>query len=462
MKFNTLAACVPGLFVALGPSLAVADSAFTYQGELSENGEPATGTFDIEFSLWDALADGNQICCPVAVNNVEVVEGRFTAQLDFGAEAFNNDGRWLELIVNGFTLAPRQPVTRSPYAIQTRGIFVDQNNNVGIGTSTPNAKLDVEGGLEVTGDAASPAIRAVVTDPTAYAGYFTGGRSHFGGKVTAGLEGDFDAQLFVNAASAPEAIHAFNGNGRTAVYARTIGHDPGGAAVIHAELSGTNDAGLRVANGPDRLDVGINSINTHGDSPVADPLYLNNDVSNTVLIGFGGGNVGIGGGSAGLPLTKLHIDGGSDASATEQIGGFLLLGSIVGTNVVMDNNEIMARNNGAVSELRLNAEGGDVILGGGLQVAEINSGGGDVVFGGDIDIGYEVVESAECVDAGNGTRASVSCPNGKQVIGGGCWSGSAADDLTESRPMGTTGWSCHKDADCDPPIRAYAICARVK
>ncbi len=123
----------------------VPDTAFTYQGHLKQNGEPAEGDYDFEFGLWDAEIGGNQIDVTQVLNNEPVSEGLFTVQVDFGAEAFDNSERWLQIKVND-TILPRQPITRTPYSIQTRGIFVNQSKKVGIGTNSPSNRLTVAGG----------------------------------------------------------------------------------------------------------------------------------------------------------------------------------------------------------------------------------------------------------------------------------------------------------------------------
>ena len=115
-----------GALVSLGA--AQTDTTLTYQGELGDNGAPANGSYSMSFSLWDALSTGNQIGSSIPINPVPVSDGKFTVQLDFGANAFDNSGRWLEIVVDGFTLSPRQAITRSPYSIQTRGIFVDETH----------------------------------------------------------------------------------------------------------------------------------------------------------------------------------------------------------------------------------------------------------------------------------------------------------------------------------------------
>lgn len=71
------------------------------------------------------------------------------------------------------------------------------------------------------------------------------------------------------------------------------------------------------------------------------------------------GSVGIG---TRAPAAQLHVLGtGADSSLTTH--GEFVIGSITSANLSMDNNEIMARNNGAASALALNADGGDVLVG---------------------------------------------------------------------------------------------------
>lgn len=119
-------------------------TAFTYQGELLEGALPAEGAYGMEFLLWDAAAGGTQVGVTISRPGVTVEDGRFTVELDFGAAAFDNSGRWLEIAVEGITLSPRHAVTRSPYSIQTRGIFVNDAGGVGIGTTAPEARVHIE------------------------------------------------------------------------------------------------------------------------------------------------------------------------------------------------------------------------------------------------------------------------------------------------------------------------------
>ena len=75
-------------------------SAFTYQGQLIQSGNPANGLYEMEFTLFDAETNGNQVGTSVAVAPVTVSNGLFTVTLDFGAVAFNGAARWLEITVS--------------------------------------------------------------------------------------------------------------------------------------------------------------------------------------------------------------------------------------------------------------------------------------------------------------------------------------------------------------------------
>jgi hypothetical protein len=138
---------------------AQSDTTFTYQGELMSSGNVANGVFNMQFTMWDAVVRGTQIGVPVT-KSVQVCNGKFAVELDFFAAAFDNNGRWLQIQVEGITLDPRFKITRSPYSIQTRGIFVDDIENVGIGTTSPEAALHVQDGSagNVTARANSSAV----------------------------------------------------------------------------------------------------------------------------------------------------------------------------------------------------------------------------------------------------------------------------------------------------------------
>jgi hypothetical protein len=125
---------------------------WTYQGELKDNGILVNGDYDFEMKLFDMETGGTQQDGTVHLDDVPVVDGRFTVQLDYGANAFNGQRRWLEIAIRPgastnpddyVTLAQRHETTGVPYALQTRGIFVNDAGNVGIGTTSQAAALDI-------------------------------------------------------------------------------------------------------------------------------------------------------------------------------------------------------------------------------------------------------------------------------------------------------------------------------
>jgi len=147
-------------------------NAFTYQGRLIDNNQPADGLYDLQFKLFDASSDGNQLWGDVNTPEVDVIDGYFTVELDFGS-VFDGNERWLEIGVrpgelgdpNLYTsLSPRQLIAPAPYALyaKTTGGGADSDwiisgndmysgvsGNVGIGTTSPVAKLDVSGDINV-------------------------------------------------------------------------------------------------------------------------------------------------------------------------------------------------------------------------------------------------------------------------------------------------------------------------
>jgi hypothetical protein len=125
MKTNSLLILVALLTLLASSSRVAAEStAFTYQGRLTDNGAPADGLYDLQFALYDALANGNQVGESLNKDDVSVPDGLFTVTLNFGGEAFTGAARWLEIRVRrgdeagDYTLlSPRQELTPTPYAL---------------------------------------------------------------------------------------------------------------------------------------------------------------------------------------------------------------------------------------------------------------------------------------------------------------------------------------------------------
>jgi hypothetical protein len=91
-------------------------TAFTYQGQLAQNGTPTNGTHNLSFALFDAVTGGTQIGSTIAQSDYPVANGVFTIDLDFGLGTFSGKQLYLAVTVDGNALLPRQPVNSVPVA----------------------------------------------------------------------------------------------------------------------------------------------------------------------------------------------------------------------------------------------------------------------------------------------------------------------------------------------------------
>ncbi len=121
------------LFLLTLALLAVTDrlhaqgTAFTYQGRFNVGTNPAGGTYNFQFSVYNASSGGSQFGGTVTNSGVGVTNGLFTTLVDFGPGVFTGAANWLQIGVetngsNAFTiLTPRQQLTPTPYAIYAEG-----------------------------------------------------------------------------------------------------------------------------------------------------------------------------------------------------------------------------------------------------------------------------------------------------------------------------------------------------
>jgi len=123
MKTRIFSLLIISSLLAAG-SLAVGQgTAFTYQGRLNAGGAPATGLYDVRFSVFDAVTNGDLVAGPLTNSATGVTNGHFMVTLDFGDGVFTGPSRWLQLEVqtsgtSPFTqLWPRQALLATPYAI---------------------------------------------------------------------------------------------------------------------------------------------------------------------------------------------------------------------------------------------------------------------------------------------------------------------------------------------------------
>lgn len=334
--------------LCLAAPATASDTTVTYQGELRQAGSAASGSYDMEFRLWDKVKGGIPVGPLVEMLGVAVENGLFTVVLDFGAEPFDGEDRWLEISVGEagdptrFTLDPRQPISRSPYSIQTRGIYVDDTGRVGIGTTSPQSNLAIED--------AEASLELYTTDTSSAT----------------------SSRLSLKTATVAQGIHTTLGGVDFTGEDDSVWGSLWGSQA--AEVSGSMS--LRAyPSTVAQLDVQTGGVRISGDLQVREQGGLLNQ--SALLSGGGsdsylqalGGDLGIG---TTTPWARLDVlaDGGvpairanGSADATLGGGGLVLIGDTAATNIVADQNEIMARNNGAASTLYLNAEGAPVRIG---------------------------------------------------------------------------------------------------
>ena len=144
------------LIVASATASFAHTTSFTYQGRLVTEGSPADGLFEFQFKLFDAQTDGNQIGEATVPQTIQVTNGVFVAQLDFGPGAFNGPNRFLEISVGPAggqrtMLAPRQPITSTPYSVKSLSAAVADGLSVTCVSCVTSSQIASVSGSAVSG-----------------------------------------------------------------------------------------------------------------------------------------------------------------------------------------------------------------------------------------------------------------------------------------------------------------------
>ncbi|NOT00074.1 MAG: hypothetical protein HOP29_05560 [Phycisphaerales bacterium] len=402
-SISLAAFCAACAAVASSARAVPLDMAIVYQGQVKLNGEPINGLADLRFTLFDAAGagippvGGLPIGATITRLNVKVNNGLFSVELTFAAAAFAGDARWLTIEVRHpagvgayVDLSPRQPVKATPYALyslqsgdnfwEASGANISNNNTgfVGINRTATVASTEYFG---IQAQAAGTAyggmyIRTDSATAKPYYGYSTGAQA-----VWTYFDGSDDSWNIYNdgirltvtdtgrvgigttAPGAPLEIEsAANGDGLLVTKTGT-----GRAAQFYCPDSSESMALYAVSYGTGRA--ALFESHENDDNPAV-WIFKNNGPALRVVGQLGAGT--------GDDTSAVSIIGGSDSEPGS--GGFIVTGSVTGSNISMDNNEIMARNNGLVSDLFLNNDGGDVIIApqGTARVRVLQISGADV------------------------------------------------------------------------------------
>ena len=102
-------------FLGLILPATASDTTITYQGQLQDSAGPFSGQADMQFQLYDSPTDGQTVGSPLALSDVEVVDGLFSVDLDFGA-VFDGSTLYLAVEVDEQVLTPRQRIAAAPMA----------------------------------------------------------------------------------------------------------------------------------------------------------------------------------------------------------------------------------------------------------------------------------------------------------------------------------------------------------
>lgn len=262
---------------------------FTYQGRLAENGQPASGVYDLEFKLYGGSSPLHfPIGSPVVIEDVQVSNGLFTVKLDFGGQ-FAGLSRWLGVGVRpgsstgAFTaLSSRQELTPAPYAIglalpyagsndsASSALFTLSNSGAGgamdlsaVGGETLNITNTTGFGINSVVSGTAAAVRGANSGAgTAIYGQTTGGGIPIYGYNlgSSGNAGFFRTEVTTNASHALVAqnngtgagIHATSRAGRSALFENTnaaginggvLSTVAGGGIPLWAKTTGTSAAG---------------------------------------------------------------------------------------------------------------------------------------------------------------------------------------------------------------------------
>jgi hypothetical protein len=276
-------------------------TAFTYQGQLRDNGTNANGNYTMVFNLYDAATSGDLIGGPITTSPT-LVNGLFSVNLDFGASAFNGSARWLDItITNGGVtqeLSPRVQVLPSPYALYAAVAATVTNGAI--------TSAQIANGAVVNQNLTANAVNST---------------NIAGGQVVKSLNGLTDAVLL---SAGTNVVLATNGN------TLQISASGGGGVTVTNTLAAGNNVGLFANSGVVQISSFVPNVQAFFNENGTNGTFIVPTNVTRIMVemwGAGGGggagyntgssgNIGGGGGGGAYAWSILTVTPGSSFSVT--------------------------------------------------------------------------------------------------------------------------------------------------
>jgi hypothetical protein len=239
---------------------AVITTKFTHQGQLKRNGVLFNGTCAMRFTLWDAVTAGVQQASYTVPAPVNVSEGVFAVEVDFGAQ-FKGEARWIQTETQcaddaAYTTLPRVALNAVPYAMSlipgaiiSTTVSTDKAGVYGRNTNSTNYSVGVWGRADAAGAfgvyGSSAAGQGVRGDATS--GYGVVGISASGdgvrGQTTSGKSGvygqnDNSTAYSIGVWGRADAAGAFGVYGSSGAGQGVSGNSTTGPGVVGLSVSG--------------------------------------------------------------------------------------------------------------------------------------------------------------------------------------------------------------------------------
>jgi hypothetical protein len=308
-------------------------TAITYQGRLAAGGVPFSGPIHASFRLYDAAVDGSLVGTEQVFPALDVVDGMFVADLDFGDGVFVATARWMEIEIDGEILTPRQPVLPAPLALYAL------NGNPGpmgpqgpagadgpMGPAGPQGSVGADGAMGPAGPQGPVGADGAMgpQGPIGLTGA-TGPQGPQGIPGPEGLQGPVGPQGPIGPEGPAGGDSFWTLNGTIAYYNDgNVGIGTSTPSSIFATKSSVDFGGITIQTGDNTLDQGIRFQNGTANFTWA-VMRSENGANQADLVFYGGngnadpsllpervrftrtGRVGIG--TTGAPAARLHLGG---------------------------------------------------------------------------------------------------------------------------------------------------------